>query len=155
MDDLPLRDIHLPQPIGWWPLAPGWWLALFLLLASLGLALWLRRRRKRYSLLKIANLQLAALREHGDDAQAILKQLSQLLRRIAISYYPRQAVAGLSGEAWLAFLDRGFDDAPFSNGVGRCLLDGPYRAASAEPPDLQALFALCERWIALQTESAS
>ena len=22
---LPLRDLHLPDAIGWWPLAPGWW----------------------------------------------------------------------------------------------------------------------------------
>ena len=20
-----LRDIQLPEPISWWPLAPGWW----------------------------------------------------------------------------------------------------------------------------------
>ena len=22
---LPLRDLHLPEMVGWWPLAPGWW----------------------------------------------------------------------------------------------------------------------------------
>jgi len=23
---LNLRDIHLPDPISWWPIAPGWWM---------------------------------------------------------------------------------------------------------------------------------
>ena len=30
-----LRDIHLPQPISWWPPAPGWWILLGLLLVSI------------------------------------------------------------------------------------------------------------------------
>ena len=28
---LPLRDLHLPEPIGWWPLAPGWWVILWII----------------------------------------------------------------------------------------------------------------------------
>jgi len=46
---IPLRDIHLPDPIGWWPPAPGWSIVLGLLvLASAGLAfaLWHRHRRR-------------------------------------------------------------------------------------------------------------
>ena len=42
-----LRDIHLPEAIGWWPLAPGWWL--LIILVCLGLItlarLFLRRRQ--------------------------------------------------------------------------------------------------------------
>jgi hypothetical protein len=52
----------------------------------------------------------------------------------------------LQGEDWLEFLDRPFDDRPFADGIGRCLLEAPYR------PDVdfdrQRLLALCRRWLA-------
>lgn len=54
-----LQDVHLPQAIGWWPLAPGWWiLAALLLLALLVLAVYLRRRWRRNRYRKIARLAL-------------------------------------------------------------------------------------------------
>ena len=36
--ELPLRDLHLPNPVGWWPLAPGWW---FLIALALALMAWM------------------------------------------------------------------------------------------------------------------
>ena len=43
---IPLRGLHLPESVGWWPLAPGWWLLLALLVAAAGFLLraFLRRR---------------------------------------------------------------------------------------------------------------
>ena len=32
MNELGLKDIHLPDVGLWWPLAPGWWLLLILVL---------------------------------------------------------------------------------------------------------------------------
>ena len=45
---IPLRGLHFPEPISWWPLAPGWWLLLAIFLVVLGLLLrsWLRRRAR-------------------------------------------------------------------------------------------------------------
>ena len=37
VSQLPLRDIHLPAAIGWWPPALGWWLLAALVLAAAGL----------------------------------------------------------------------------------------------------------------------
>ena len=41
---LELRDIHLPEPISWWPIAPGWWLLLALILALIAFAFFARKR---------------------------------------------------------------------------------------------------------------
>lgn len=144
--DLPLQDIHLPEAVGYWPLAPGWWLLLGLLLflvvlAFLGWRFWQARRLRRLALAQLSSLaQLPA----GELARA----LSRLLRQAAISHFP-PATAGLSGQAWLEFLDRPFADRPFSEGVGRCLLDAPYRPATqlAAQVDEPALLALCRRWL--------
>ena len=45
---LPLKDIHLPPEIGIWPPAPGWWVLLILVLAVIGLSIWLWRRYQRH-----------------------------------------------------------------------------------------------------------
>ncbi len=44
MNELELRDIHLPDASLWWPLAPGWWIAAALLLVLGLLTPWLIRR---------------------------------------------------------------------------------------------------------------
>ena len=33
-EQIPLRDLHLPDAISWWPLAPGWWIVLGLALIA-------------------------------------------------------------------------------------------------------------------------
>ncbi len=141
--NLPLRDIHLPMDIGYWPPAPGWWLLLGLLVfCVLGLLLWVRFRRRR-RLRRIALRQLNQLQplSGGELATA----LSRLLRQAAISHYPRHEVAGLNGPSWLEFLDRPFADSPFSQGVGKCLADAPYcpDAVIEGPP----LIDLCRKWL--------
>jgi hypothetical protein len=138
-----LRDIHLPPPVPWWPPAPGWWalLAMVLILSALGGWIYVLRRRGRWR--GAALEELARLR--GAAPELAFRELSVLLRRVAISRFPRHEAAALTGEAWLSFLDRGLGGTEFRSGAGRALLSGPY-AREAEW-DAAALFDLCERWI--------
>ena len=144
-----LRGYHLPDPISWWPPAPGWWL-----LALLGLSLlvllvgWLVRRHRRGAAARAAQAELAALRAalaQDGDAAACARGLSRLLRRFALVRFPRRAVAGLSGEAWLAFLDAQGGGGRFQSGPGRLLLDAPYRPPQDLP--IAELASLVEDWI--------
>ena len=45
---LPLRDLHLPEAIGWWPLAPGWWVELAIVVVALGYGAWRMYKRWRF-----------------------------------------------------------------------------------------------------------
>jgi hypothetical protein len=130
-EDLPLRDLHLPEPIGWWPPAPGWWVVLALALAGLVLLLLAAHRRRRrnaarrLALAELARLE-AAYARHGDAAR-LAAALSTLLRRAMLAYAPREQVARLTGRAWLEWLDRGLERRPFSEGPGQTLAALPYR----------------------------
>lgn len=151
-EDLPLRDIHLPAPIGWWPPAPGWWLLLGLLLTVVFLLvrMWLKHRAGQQSdWFGLAKAELERLQaSYHTEPLALLRELSVLLRKVAISRYGRDQVAGLTGTAWLDFLDRKAGKNLFKGKFDRLLTEIPYRAnAEAET---RALVAAIHEWLKLQ-----
>ena len=94
----PLRE---PAAIGWWPLAPGWWIVLALSVALLaGLVLWLRKRRLQTAYRRIALKALDELRSR----EARQDELNWLLKAAALRAYPQEQVAWLHGTAWQQFL---------------------------------------------------
>lgn len=128
-----LRDYHLPQVVSWWPPAPGWWLLAVLILLLLGTIVWwgLRRWRRRAAA-RLALRELAGLRvafANDGDATVCVRGLSKLLRRYALAVFPRQQVAGVTGDAWLVFLDAHGSGPRFTTDIGRQLLVAPYRRA--------------------------
>jgi hypothetical protein len=134
-DQLPLRDIHVPEMVGWWPLAPGWWFLVALAVAALGYFLYRRYLTWRWNAARRAALaELSRIRRHyeqGTDALTLAKSLSELLRRSMLAYAPRGEVAGLTGDRWLSWLDRGLDDRPFTTGSGRHIESLPYRSPAS------------------------
>jgi hypothetical protein len=156
MEQLPLKDIHLPEPVSFWPPAPGWIMLAVLLPISIVLLIYVYKRLKRQTVSKSAAKLLTGIRnENPADIRQTLVALSALLRRVAISTTGRADVAGLIGAAWLAYLDSPFQDKPFSQGIGRCLADAHYRPTLPSETDLDELFKLCERWIKEQTSGKS
>jgi uncharacterized protein DUF4381 len=152
---LPLRDIHLPGAVGWWPPAFGWWLVAVLVLAGLALyAVHYYRARHKRAALKAMTRVRAAL-EQGAEPVACLQFLSTILRRFAMTSVSRTAgeaeVAGLIGERWLKHLDGRWDRTDFSAGVGKRLLAAPYaRPNSIERRTAIELTALCTAWLVAQ-----
>ena len=143
-----LRDIHLPDAISWWPLAPGWYL-LFILVLVMVLIIsmrftnyYLNGRAKRHAL-RLVDAYLQEYRTHG-NAQLSAARLSELLKRVALVYFPRKNVAGLQGEAWIAFLNSTSKALDFYN-VRNELLHMPYQPAITG--DLHLLFTMTRTWI--------
>ncbi|MBT8089380.1 MAG: DUF4381 domain-containing protein [Gammaproteobacteria bacterium] len=144
---LPLRDLHLPDPIGWWPLAPGWWFVLSIAATAAGYLAWRAYKRwqhnasRRFALRELARYE-AEYAEHRNPV-TLARQLSGLLRRGMLAYAPREEVAGLTGEAWLQWLDRGMPLPYFHTEGGKSLLQLPYRNPAGDLPnvDVDALLS--------------
>lgn len=100
-----LHDIHLPEPGGFWPPAPGWWLVALaaLILAAVGVLL-LMRKRRRNRWLRQALRELTNAEQSQQPAWQQLQQLNHLLKRAARARYPAQHPESLSGERWVSFL---------------------------------------------------
>ncbi len=143
-----LRDIHEPGGVSWWPPAAGWWLVLLAACALLvfGLLRW-RRSRRRRRLAREARAELdrlyARYREQADPG-FFVREASKLLRRLCVTRYGRKTTAGLTGEKWLALLDREMPGQPFSCGPGRVFAVAPYQPAAVQAEsDIKALYRLC------------
>ena len=145
-DKLPLKNIHLPEAIGWWPPAIGWWLLLVLIPLCLVLLRFLYKRITRKTAIKDAKKILNAIQQDSVNDYQKLCKLSVLIRRTAISHYPRTEAASLSGREWLVFFEKPMADHRFTEGVGTLLTEAPYRKSADDVP-IEELFSLCEDWL--------
>jgi hypothetical protein len=157
VSNIPIRDIHLPDPVSWWPPALGWWILLLLVVLMVGLTIWIKRQRQRFRLRTTAMAELEAIYQSYQtqyDAKRFARELSVLLRRICISYFPKGDAAGLTGQAWLAYLDSllsakyNKSGQNFSDGVGKVLAKAPYQnKLQNHDIDVNALYELSREWI--------
>jgi len=144
-----LKDIHLPPPVSFWPPAPGWWILAVLLISSLFIGgVWFYRQHKKRkpkteALRILKDLQILYL--NSQDEVASLRSLSNLLRRTALTFHDKDAVASLQGSSWLEFLDKTGKTKEFSQGAGKVL--GYEVFQQKVNPDMNALFPLVKKWI--------
>lgn len=142
-----LHDIVAPVPVPWWPPAPGWHVVGGLALVLLGAGVWAavsRWNRNRYRRDALKELD----RITRDPRGPALAEIAELVKRTALAAFPRDKVASLTGEAWLAFLDATGGTATFTRGAGQVLRDAAYRRNAALAPDeLSELADAIGHWI--------
>ena len=96
-----LAPLRIPDPIGFWPLAPVWWVLVGLLVLALGfLCLQILKRYQRNTYRREALKWLTELQEANSDVQT----LSGALKATALNAYDATSVASLSDESWPNFL---------------------------------------------------
>jgi hypothetical protein len=139
-----LHDVIVPGPVPWWPPAPGWLVVGVALVMILG---WWLIRAIRYWQSNTYRREAVALLDKIDGSGA---ELATLIKRVALSAYPRELVASLTGEQWLAFLDRTGRTDAFTTGAGRWLARLAYEpklAASLSTTELNGLRTAARDWI--------
>ncbi len=88
---------------------------------------------------------LATITRFAAATEEVILELSSLLRRVALARFGRRQVAGLTGEAWLIFLDKTGSTQVFTSGPGRIFITGPYQRQISV--DIEKLYKLVKQWI--------
>ncbi len=146
-----LRGLALPEPPAYTPDTLAWWVllgALLLGLLVLGVLLWRRWRARRYR--REGKIALRALAADLDDParrRAAAQALPALVKRVALAAWPRDEVADLTGDDWLAFLDESYGGHEFQAGPGRLLATMAYDATAPDTAAWPPLVDLVGRWM--------
>ncbi len=126
-----LSGLPVSEESGCWPPAPGWWLLgglVLLLTAVMVIAVRARRRSLRARALRELDELTSRWSSHS-DFQTMAAEVSMLLRRIALTRFGQETVAGLHGESWQRFLSKTDDDSSgesWDPDIGRILALAPY-----------------------------
>ncbi|MEZ8491585.1 DUF4381 domain-containing protein [Vibrio splendidus] len=100
---LELSPAITPSAPSWWPLAWGWWAVIVTAIALIALVFFIVKRGQKNQYAK--NKALACFRDSQPSNTLSPSAAQDIVRQAALSYFPRDKVAGLSGDDWLAFLD--------------------------------------------------
>lgn len=155
-----LHDIIMPQPVPWWPPAPGWYVICGIILLALTWILWRLVARwrsnayRRISLKELGRIRSTIRSDQPDQSgqpESFLRELPELVKRTALSVWPREKVASLTGSEWLFFLDQTGSTNLFTKGDGRLLSELGYakkqKLSHLSNEQIASLLNITEKWI--------
>lgn len=150
-----LHDIIAPPPVPWWPPATGWYWVIALLFAfgiyfaAKRFVYWQHNAYRREALAEWHRHN--ALLSNPTTCTNALMGMAELLKRTALSAFPRPQVAALTGREWLAFLDQTTAMHHFDSETGALLERAAYNQINPSEVDLrraQDAAELAYYWIA-------
>ena len=150
-----LADIHLPEPVSYWPPAIGWWIlaAIVLVLLVILLRKFASSRRQQ----KICQYALAELQRcydsysHADPASIdqskldYVNQFNTVVRRVALVHYPQGNVASLDGASWVDFIRQKGESSLMTDDIATALQYGRFQTKCEV--DVDAMQSFGQQWI--------
>lgn len=133
-----LRDIHTPDAISLWPIAPGWYgLAVLILLIIVGAYFYYRywKKHKRYR--RQALKHLDSIYRQASDSD-YLQQIAELIKHTAMQHDP--SLAKQSGKQWQQFLEQAMPAD-----IAKTLAVSRYQQQTAF--DKKAIYQATQHWI--------
>ncbi len=140
-----LPPIATPPPVSWWPLAPGWWVVLAVVVMTITcLVLWVVKRRirtayKRQALKLLQNIEVS-------QSERFATHMNGLLKQVCLCAYPQRKteIIRAYGEHWVNFLKLN-SRCPLDTNAATALAVAPYQPNIAFDP--KALKGTVARWI--------
>ncbi len=149
-----LNALREPASIGWWPLAPGWWILITaFIVAAAVLCYFLYKRYKNNAYRRLALLQLQKINVEfktddptNDRVHTAVTATNALLKAVALRVFPRHDIAALSGKAWIDFLNSTADSKPGTLAFPPEFADAVYQGQDLNL-DMQQISSAAEHWI--------
>lgn len=150
-NQLPLRDIHLPESVSWWPPAIGWWILLLLIILIIPAIRYLVKKIRQPVLKKGAIAEMVAVivdyNLHKNKLR-LIQDLSIAFKRIGISYLPRNRMAGEYGKSWYQQINKLVARNRLSDHQIRLLSEAPYQKnPDLHDQDIDPLIEQVKKWV--------
>jgi len=148
-----LRDVRAPIDIGWWPIAPGWWILGIFILVSLVSIIYISVKKykqnawRRQAMLDFIHLKKTYLQSPCPSA---ISEINTLLKRAITCTNHDNTYLSMTGESWAITLANPLSTEPkkatiLSDEVINLLSFDQYKKSSGQLD--QASLNSIEKWI--------
>ena len=145
-----LRDVHLPEQAGWWPLAIGWWILIALIVVAIAVSivyLVQHKKRNRYRTQALQQLQKCYSKwQSKQDTVSYLQSVNAVLKRSVLHIGDTNGLIKLTGNDWIKALNR-LVKKPLSEQTKSALSVECYQAESTA--DVELVQREISQWLKL------
>jgi hypothetical protein len=142
-----IGELIEPAPIGFSFDAPGWYalaILIGLLLLGVVIGVWIHHVRNRYR--RDALRFILTLENDVSDKSVLVYEVNMLLKRIALRFVSRDAVASLRNEQWIDFLNKTAKPNLFSKDLTRDVFQGIYNG-SVQSQHADSFLSMAKEWV--------